>query len=275
MFTNLMVKMVVAMSLGACSVVPYEGEEKAAAKGTAAPAPEGEDPNLLGQPMMLRGYVSSAFDITVDGKHYEDSEDFYTQQIDVLEKQKDDGGYSEYSLEFDAEVGLGELKTGMEVFVVATADQGFAGETIVIYDGTWEVKLPPEAKGDSFQVRANKRVGVRLTGPEGDVVEWCYNFYGIKLLSLDDKSKPIILKNFQTKLTKYRCPLSSKSILGIPAKKVTKSAAPSAQPMAIPSPAPSTTPSARPSASPSASPAAKVDGRFDAGEEVLEEISPY
>jgi len=267
--------LVLAMTLGACSVAPYEGEKKevkAEATGEPAATTKEEDPALLGQAIMLKGYISSAFDISVDGQHYDDSEDFYSKQIDVLEKQKNDGGYSEYSLEFEAEVGLGELKNSMEVFVVATADQGFAGETIVLYDGTWEVKLPPEVKGDSFQVRANKRVGVRLTGPTGQVVEWCYNFYGIKMLNLDDKTKPIILKNFKTKLTKYRCPLSSKSILGIPSKKVAK---PEATPEAKPTPTPTgvAIPKATPSASPS--PVAKPkDGRFDEGETVLPEIAP-
>jgi hypothetical protein len=211
--------------LGACSVSVDDPETKGLGVKKVT-----ESENEYVSPVAVKGYVSSAFDLTVDGKNYADSEDFYSEQLETLEQQKNDGGYDDYVLSFEAEVGLGELKNGMDVFVVATAEQGFAGETGILYDGTFQVNMPGDAIGDSFQVRANKRIGVILTNSEGNQIRWCYNFYGSQKFTLEENPKPIILRHFFTKLTKYRCSDSKASALEIPAKET-------------PAPAPSSTPS--------------------------------
>jgi len=176
-----------------------------------------QEDTAVKEPVALRGYVSSAFDLTVDGDHYTDSEDFYTAQLDKLEGEKYAGGYDDYKMTFDAKIGLNDLKQGMLVYIAGQGDKGYGAEATVSYNGTFEVRLPGDATGDTFNIRANKRIGVRLTGPEGEKVTWCYNFYAAKQMALAEKDKPIILREFYTKLTKYECQGNATDTINIPA----------------------------------------------------------
>lgn len=170
------------------------------------------------EPVFLRGYLSSSFSISVDGQNFEDSEDFYSAQIENLEAEKLVQGYDDYDLTVTGRLGLADLKYGMSVYVESAGESGYGKETVVVADGTFEIQFPPEASGDTFQIRANKRIGVTLTNDEGDVVKWCYNFYARKVTEVTHGSKPVILREFFTKLTKYDCQTAKKKdgSLGIP-----------------------------------------------------------
>lgn len=168
------------------------------------------------QPIYLKGSVSSAFNITVDGQNYTDSEDFYTQQLDVLTSEKEANGYADYKLTFDAQLGLNDLKDGMTLQAEGIGDTGYAGETIIINDGTFELRFPSEAEDEILNIRATKRIGVILTSTKGENIYWCYNFYAKKEIELKANGKPIILRHFETKLTKYKCEGRKTSSLSIP-----------------------------------------------------------
>ena len=160
----------------------------------------------------FQGYLVSAFDINVDGKQYSDSEDFYTQKVDELEAQKADAGYKGYAVKFEANIGLDDLKQGMKVYVVPSESRGFAAETVIDYDGTFNVGFPAEAEDGSVKVRANKRVNVKLTKGK-ETVYWCYNFSAKETgTKVSRDGKPIILDTFFTKLTKYKCQESTSGI---------------------------------------------------------------
>ena len=160
----------------------------------------GDSPQYL----ELKGYISSAFDVVVDNRNYPDSEEFYTQQVEALESEMVEEGLEEYSLRFEAEVGLLDLKKDMRVFAVPEGSSGYAGESQIMSDGTFYMMMPPEAEG-RYQVRANKRINAHLTSPEGDVITWCYNFYGYATHDLHAESLPMIIKEFTTRVTKYKC----------------------------------------------------------------------
>jgi len=154
----------------------------------------------------LRGYVSAAFAITVDGELYSDSEDFYSQQVDSLHAEMIEDGYKGYDLYLDAQLGLKDLKRNMRVYAVSEGDEGYAAEEVIDYEGKFSIKFPSDAKGSDLLIRANKRIGVRLV--KGDeTIRWCYNFSARKEVVLGDK--PIILRDFFTKLTKYKCKAES------------------------------------------------------------------
>lgn len=174
----------------------------------------GYEPYREDQPLYIRGSVSSGFNITVDGIRYDDSESYYTDQIERLEQEKIIEGYEGYELTFDAEVGLTDLKNGMTVFAEALGNEGYASETIVVADGTFKMQFPEDAAGD-YRVRANKRIGVILRN-EFETIYWCWNFSANRQLSLYPDSKPVILRNFDTRLTKYQCQARKTNALSIP-----------------------------------------------------------
>lgn len=152
----------------------------------------------------LTGYVVSAFDMDVNGRRYEDSEDFYTQQLGELESEMEAAGYVGYSLSLSGELGLDDLKYGMDVYVVAHGKTGFAGDTRVNENGRFMLGIPDGSGDEVFRIRTNKRVSVILTSPDKrDVVRWCYNFSSAN--TEGTLAEPILISQFTTKLTRYQC----------------------------------------------------------------------
>jgi hypothetical protein len=150
----------------------------------------------------VSGYVTP-INISVDGKTYRDSEDFYTQELRKLQAQvKKD--YAGYTLSFDAQVGLKNFKTGMYVLLAATADVGVASETYV--DGQGKFTFMVDGKTDrnvDYTLRAVKRISLQLTKKGSETISWCYNMYAEKNVMLDGKSQ--ILRSFVTSVTEYQC----------------------------------------------------------------------
>ena len=147
------------------------------------------------------GYVSP-INISVNGKQYKDSEDFYTQEMVRLQADVKKE-YAGYTLSFDAAVGLKNFKTGMYVFLVAENDNGVASESYV--DGTGKFSFMFDSKVDKktmYTLRATKRIGLRLTKGQ-EVIQWCYNMYAEKEMALE--TSPVVLRNFATAVTQYQC----------------------------------------------------------------------
>jgi len=152
----------------------------------------------------LTGYVVSAFDMNVNGRRYDDSEDFYTQQLGELESEMEAAGYAGYSLSLSGELGLDDLKYGMDVYVVAHGKTGFAGDTTVNENGRFMLGIPDGSGDEVFRIRTNKRVSVILTSPDKrDVVRWCYNFSSAN--TEGTLHEPVLISEFTTKLTRYQC----------------------------------------------------------------------
>jgi len=164
----------------------------------------------------LQGYLVSAFDLSVDGKQYSDSESYYSEQLGRIENEVVDGGYSGYTLKFDAQIGLDDLKVGMKVYAVSVQSTGFAGDTRINDKGRFMLEIPAANVNDTYKIRTNKRISVTLTSADKkNVVKWCYNFSGnVTEASLDE---PAIINTFTTKLTRYACQADSSGI-SIPAK---------------------------------------------------------
>jgi len=156
----------------------------------------------------LTGYVVSAFDMRVNGQNYADSEVFYSQQMDDLLVQVQDAGYDGYTMAFDGQLGLDDLKFGMDVYVAARGKTGFAGDTTVNESGRFMMGIPNGSGDETFQIRTNKRVSVILTSPDRQtVVRWCYNFSSVN--TEGRLHEPVLISEFTTTLTKYQCANSS------------------------------------------------------------------
>ena len=164
----------------------------------------------------FRGFIVSAFTVTVDGTGYQDMEDFYTSEVERLADKVKAAGYdASYIATFDAQIGFKDLYNGMDVYIAATSAAGYLGQTTVQGNGQFLVTLPKDATLDSYKVRANKRINIILQkGDEQQKI--CYNFSAMEQsVQLTEQSKPIIIDNFVSRLTKYACESINSSSSGI------------------------------------------------------------
>jgi len=169
------------------------------------------------EPVQLRGYVASAFDMEVDGRTYLDSEDFYTQQLTILKDKAVEAGYEDYEVKFEAEVGFDDLKNDMRVYIVSMDSRGYAGDTLVNGKGQFQMSIPGDGAEKLYRIRANKRVSVLLTGPTKEKVRWCYNFSAVESsVDVAESDLPVILNVFKTTITQYACQQEPSKGLDIP-----------------------------------------------------------
>lgn len=153
----------------------------------------------------FNGSVVSAFAITVDGVRYEDSEDFYTQEVMRLPSKVAAAGYSGWDATFDAVLGFNDLARDMMVYIAPTEKRGYSGQASVGVDAKFLVELPADANDSSYNVRAVKRVNVLLS-KDGVTKRFCYNFSAVdKNVPFNEKDKPIVLDTFVSKMTLYAC----------------------------------------------------------------------
>lgn len=165
----------------------------------------------------FQGFIPSAFEVSVDGNTYLDLEDFYTQELSRLPERVKNAGYTEdYEISFDAEIGFADLWTEMTVYIVSDTDRGYFGKGQVSADGSFSIKLPEEKSAGSYKVRANKRIGIELKN-DSEIIKICYNFSAMdQSVSFDEQQKPIILKDFISKITNYACTQVNSDGLNIP-----------------------------------------------------------
>ncbi|MCX6111180.1 MAG: hypothetical protein NTZ90_16415 [Proteobacteria bacterium] len=169
-------------------------------------------------PINFTGFVLNAFGVTVDGQPYGDLEAYYTAEVTKLPELAKAAGYdSSYTVRFDANIGFADLWTDMVVYIAPTSDTGYQGTSRVDNAGKFSVGLPAGASASTFQVRANKRIGVVIS-KTNESHNLCYNFSAENLsVPLTADSKPIILKSFTSSLTAYDCAAESAGGLSIPA----------------------------------------------------------
>jgi predicted small lipoprotein YifL len=133
-------------TLVACGQQPNYSEptltDKQDKKAENTDTQENKKTNDVLPPQGIDGYISNAFDLTVDGERYTDSEDFYTKELDRLTESAVEAGYEDWNLDFDAQIGLVDLKYGMTVFVGSPSRKGFAGQTTVASDASFHVHVP-------------------------------------------------------------------------------------------------------------------------------------
>lgn len=153
----------------------------------------------------IRGSITAAFAIEVDGEEYSDAEEYYSNAISEMRTKVDAAGYKGYAVKLNAVVGFNDLTNGMTVYVQTTSERGYQGVTTVGRDNNFILELPSDAAGD-YKIRANKRVTVILTATDKVPVMYCYNL-SANVISVPFKvsDKPVILKSFSTSLTRYSC----------------------------------------------------------------------
>jgi hypothetical protein len=163
----------------------------------------------------LSGYIVSAFDMEVNGRRYTDSEDFYSSQLQELLDEMDAAGYTGYTFAFNGQLGLDDLKYGMDVYVVAQGKTGFAGDTTVNESGRFTVAIPDGSGDQVFRIRANKRISVTLTSPDKrNIVRWCYNFSSVN--TEGSLAEAVLISEFNTSLTRYQCSNEAGSGMALP-----------------------------------------------------------
>ena len=168
-------------------------------------------------PVDIRGYISPAFDVIVDGKQYGDSEDFYSEKLAALKAEAKNAGYEGWTMTLSAAIGLDDLSDGMTVFIAATGNRGYASETYLDTDGRFTFHIPVADQKYKYNIRANKRIGLKLTPPvdkvtgyQAESISWCYNF-SAELHDVVTDGESMILNSFSTKITQYKCQSNSEN----------------------------------------------------------------
>jgi len=160
---------------------------------------------VVAEPFTIQGSVASAFQVTVDGTAYPDMESYYTSAVETLDAKVAAAGYKGYRASLYAQLGFKDLINGMTVYVQTKSSRGYQGHTLIAKTGSFALDMPPEAAGDTYQMRANKRISVVLTkGAETKKI--CYNFSAVDFeVPYEAKDKPVVLSNFKSSLTLYAC----------------------------------------------------------------------
>lgn len=154
--------------------------------------------------LVIQGSVSGAFEVTVDGVAYQDMEEYYGYALKDLTNKVGALGYNGYEVKFEAAIGFKDLTDEMTVYVQTLGNRGFQGVTSVGSDNNFKIELPEDAAGE-YQVRANKRIGIKLK-KDNNYKSFCYNFSAKSVNVLfDNIQKPVILQDFFTSITQYSC----------------------------------------------------------------------
>jgi len=170
-----------------------EAAEKAAAKAV-----------IDAQMLTIKGSVSPAFEVVVDGTPYSDMEDYFSWLNDALPDLVADAGYVGFNVKLKASIGYQDLTNGMSVFIQGDGDRGYQGKTTLDQAGNFAATFPPDGAG-SYKIKATKRISVVLTKPS-EVKTLCYNFNAVDLrVPFAQADKPLILKSFTSSLTSYAC----------------------------------------------------------------------
>jgi hypothetical protein len=196
--------LVVVTLLNACG--EEELEDDLAEDSKSSSVDVGADESS-GAEKKFAGYVVNAFEVVVDGAPYRDLETFYGEELKRLPGKLEAAGYSPFkSVKFEAEIGFKDLFRNMDVYITAEGDRGYQGSTMVLPDGKFEIAFPQSIVGDTFKVRANKRISVVVEKEEG-TEKFCYNFSAAERnIQKSEADKPIILSEFETRITQYACP---------------------------------------------------------------------
>ena len=168
---------------------------------------------LTDEPYVVTGYISP-LNITVNNKEYTDTEDFYTQEVNRLITALSTQ-YPNYTMTFNAAVGLQDFIQNMSVFLVSSSNTGVAAQGAVTGTGKFTFNLSSNVDVTQlYTVRASKRIGLILTNGQ-NVLTWCYNLYAEDdQVSLNGSS--IVLKDFKTMITSYQCEEDSTQDITVP-----------------------------------------------------------
>ena len=211
--------------LFACGRDTKDQEAKTDSTGTATTTATVQSTAADATGVSFRGFVVSAFTVSVDGINYKDMEDFYTNEIGRLPDKAKAAGYdASYTVSLDAQIGFKDLYNGMDVYIEASGNTGYLGHTNVQNDGGFAVTLPQDALMDAYNVRANKRINLLLQKGEQQQ-KICFNFSAVdQSVQLTDQSKPILIDKFVTSMTKYACETSDAGSDGITLPQIVKPA---------------------------------------------------
>ena len=162
----------------------------------------------VGDYFQFEGYISP-LNISVNGKPFVDSEEFYTYEAQRLRKEAA-VDYPDYTVRLDANVGLREFKKDFAVFLVAANDIGVASESQVDGAGKFSFNLLADSVSmeDRYTLRASKRITVKLV-KGNEEIRMCYNLYAESEVTL---TRSVILRNFATTQTEFGCVPSSEGI---------------------------------------------------------------
>lgn len=167
---------------------------------------------------VFSGSVQRAFEITVNGNKFADSEDFYTKFIDelILTDSEYAERFQDGNIEVEGTYGVSTFGSRADVFISAQNGDGYSFEARTDSSAKFKVEVPQAAEG-SYKARVVTRIGLKLTSSSGDTSHYCYLLHSIRdNVEVSASAKPIIFDEFSTQLTSYNCNSQEVSKLIIP-----------------------------------------------------------
>lgn len=170
--------------------------------------PTVQTPKECTGPICLSTTVSvNPLNITVDGESYDDSEVWYTQQMNKLEEEAKQN-YPDLKLRIAGSIGLSDLANGLTYIVYNQNLTKQQTDSFFYIDGMF--------KAQSFNILAVKRVNIELLNSYGRTEQsWCFNFKGTGSFIADNRVYANI-KDWNTSLTRYKCSSVDSRTFGIP-----------------------------------------------------------
>ncbi len=161
------------------------------------------------------GYMQRAFEITVDNQQYNDTENFYTKleaHIKNTFKEKD-LTLEQKKITIDGEYDISKFGSGSYVFISSEMPgEGDIFQTITDVNAKFKINVPNNAFSQTFKVRAIVKISITIEDEKS-----CYLLYGRRDgISINEKTKPIILDNFHTQLNSYKCDNINEDIITTP-----------------------------------------------------------
>lgn len=210
---NKFLHVILSMLLCSCGQLPDDKSQVDCEKDASNQACSEEKQVGL---VSISGSISGAFDVIVDGEHYNDIEAYYSAEIERLGERVSEAGYEDYSSELDAKLGFKDLTRDMMVYLSPANGRGTAAKAYVNYDDSFFFRLPSMTADGTYRLKAVKRISIVLT-KDDEIKKFCFNFSAQAEVELiESKAEPIVLTDFESSVTKYSCEQAEKSGLDIP-----------------------------------------------------------
>lgn len=166
---------------------------------------DSEAPEVSSDRLDFHGYVQTAFEITVDGVQFNDSEHFYTRFIQDLITPN----YPELEgkeIEVLGTYGISTFGTNSPVFVAPSGSDGHLYSATTDSSRHFEVVVSGSSTG-TYRSKLVNRIGLLIDGEKS-----CYLLTSTKDNITFEREVPIVFSEYTTQLNTYKCEVGTNSI---------------------------------------------------------------
>lgn len=161
-----------------------------------------------GSKIEFSGYVQRAFEITVEGVTFNDTEDFYTNFVDdlILSDDRYAEALADAEITIEGEYSVEKFGSSSRVFMSSQQGDGHIYESTTNNQAKFTIEVDVSATDEVFKARVINRIGLNVAYEDGTEERFCYILHANRSsISVTETSKPIIFDDFKTQLNSYNC----------------------------------------------------------------------